>query len=606
MTLFLCKSCGAEALAWTGTCPKCGGTEAVTVDERPPDPLVGRTIGGRYTVLRKLGAGGMGSVYEAEQKGIGNRVALKFLHPQLSRDAGLARRFMHEARTYIRVAHPAAVQLHDFGQDVDGTLYISMELVDGVDLHSLLVKEGPQSLAATVDVGLQVADVLAHAHALGVVHRDLKPENVMVRKSLKGFFVKVLDFGIAKLAPEGGTAMTADGAIAGTPRYMSPEQVRAEQVDGRADIYALGLVLHELLTGQPVVPEQTVPMMMQHQLQTPLPLLEPVLPLLRGSGIDQVLQKAAAKNRDERFPTMEAFARALGAVVEQPVAPLGPIPTEPVLPPAEQMLPRPILLSAPMVVAGPPDGPTFAPTPKPPNQTLAPPVPTPAPDGGPTAPMPKVAADPPAAVVLPPSRSGAPLAVALVVIALAAGFGVLAVRKALGTPPMVEGPPCPGEAQLDPAVQGLIGLPLLEKLAALESLAPSARRAAVDQIRTEAEAKTGEERRCHERLGLLALVASDAAAQRTDPALYGVKHPEGSLAQEFMRAPLKEPWTEAQRRSVLESVKAQAARASTDPEDQAYWRRRFLGLMLVCTASDETLVDIGGTRPNDCPALAPP
>ncbi|NTX16269.1 protein kinase [Myxococcus sp. CA056] len=309
MALFICQRCETEHDTWGGACPSCGSTEQLKVAPQV-DRMLGRTVAGRYRVLKRLGQGGMGSVYLAEQVGIGQQVAMKFLNSGLSLDPDVARRFLNEAKSYARVGHPNAVTLHDFGQDEEGSLYISMEYVEGDDLKRLLANVGRLSLHEAGDIILQVADVLAYAHARGVVHRDLKPENVMVRQGMRGWHVKVLDFGIARIA-DGATRLTAQGAVAGTPRYMSPEQAMGQDVDARADIYAVGVVLFELLTGVQPFDGTSVADIMQKQVHQPIPRLVDVVPDLDMPALDAVIQKATAKKRVERYMTMEAFAADL-------------------------------------------------------------------------------------------------------------------------------------------------------------------------------------------------------------------------------------------------------------------------------------------------------
>ncbi|QSQ25094.1 serine/threonine protein kinase [Pyxidicoccus parkwayensis] len=309
MALFICQRCEAEHDAWTGACPACGGTELLKVGPQV-DRMVGRTIAGRYRIIRRLGQGGMGSVYLAEQVGIGQQVAMKFLNTGLSMDPDVARRFLNEAKSYARVAHPNAINLHDFGQDEEGTLYICMEYVEGDDLKRLLSNVGRLAVHEAADIVLQVADVLAYAHARQVVHRDLKPENVMVRQGMRGWHVKVLDFGIARIS-DGAPRLTLQGAVAGTPRYMSPEQAMGQDVDSRADIYAVGVVLFELLTGKQPFDGTSVAEIMQKQVHQPMPHLWDVVEDLQLPAIDAVIQKATAKKRVERYATMEAFASDL-------------------------------------------------------------------------------------------------------------------------------------------------------------------------------------------------------------------------------------------------------------------------------------------------------
>lgn len=308
MPVFICQGCGAEHQSWTGRCPECGTSETIRLAPNT-DRMVDRIIKNKFRIVKKLGQGGMGAVYLAEQVGIGHKVALKFLKAEFSSDAEIARRFLNEAKSYARVAHPNAVALHDFGQDEEGNLFIAMEYCEGVDLKKMLA-EKPLAMIESIDVVLQVADVLANAHEKGVIHRDLKPENIMVRRGLRGLHAKVLDFGIARLM-DGGTRLTVVGAIAGTPRYMSPEQVEGKEVDLRADIYSLGVVLFELLTGRQPFDGSTIAEILRKQAVEPMPHLTEFAPELDYPDLDAVLQKACRKRRDERWPDMLAFANAL-------------------------------------------------------------------------------------------------------------------------------------------------------------------------------------------------------------------------------------------------------------------------------------------------------
>ena len=310
----ICQGCSAELPTWTGVCPHCANTEFIRI-EAPQDQMIGRVIANRYKIVAKLGQGGMGSVYMGELVGIGQRVALKFLNAHLSNDPEIARRFLNEAKSYGRVSHPHAVILHDFGQDEEGTLYISMELVEGKDLQKLLAEEVRLSIPEAVEISLQLADVLGHAHSKGVVHRDLKPENIMVRKGTRGLHIKVLDFGIARIMEEGATRLTAQGSIAGTPRYMAPEQADGQEVDARVDVYSVGLVLFEMLTGVQPFDGSSLTEILQKQLVSPMPHLLDVAPDLDFPRLDAVIQKATAKNRVERYQSMHQFAVELSNAV---------------------------------------------------------------------------------------------------------------------------------------------------------------------------------------------------------------------------------------------------------------------------------------------------
>lgn len=276
--------------------------------------MVDRVIKGKFKVLAKLGQGGMGAVYLAEQMGIGQKVALKFLKSEYSSDPELARRFLNEAKSYARVAHPNAVALHDFGQDDEGNLFIAMEYCEGVDLKKVLAEQGRLPVVEAIDVVLQVADVLANAHEKGVIHRDLKPENIMIRRGLRGVHAKVLDFGIARLL-DAGTKLTMAGAIAGTPRYMSPEQVEGKEAGFRADVYSLGIVLYESLTGRQPFDGVTVSEILRKQVMEPLPRVIDFAPDIDLPELEAVLQRACAKRAEERWPDMVAFAHALSKVI---------------------------------------------------------------------------------------------------------------------------------------------------------------------------------------------------------------------------------------------------------------------------------------------------
>jgi serine/threonine-protein kinase len=325
VAVFICQGCGAEHSSWGGKCPHCGTSETIRLAPAT-DRLVDRVVKGKFKIIRKLGQGGMGAVYLAEQLGIGHRVAIKFLKAEFSTDAEIARRFLNEAKSYALVAHPNAVAFHDFGQDDEGNLFIAMEYCEGVDLKKVIAEQGRLPLAEAADVVIQVADVLANAHAKGVVHRDLKPENIMIRRGLRGVHAKVLDFGIARLM-DAGTKLTVAGAIAGTPRYMSPEQVEGKEVDHRADIYSLGIVLYEVLTGHQPFDGNTIAEILRKQSFDPMPTLASVAPDLDYPALEAVIQKACAKKRDERFPDMASFASALSqALPTQTHIPVSPIP----------------------------------------------------------------------------------------------------------------------------------------------------------------------------------------------------------------------------------------------------------------------------------------
>jgi serine/threonine-protein kinase len=212
---------------------------------------VGSVIGNKYRLVRLVGEGGMGSVFEAEHTVLGSRVAIKVLHPELGRRSGLAERFLQEAKVAAQIRSPHVVRVADVDRTPDGQAYIVMDLLEGEPLSAVLSRQGRLPLATACDYTEQILEALEAAHALGVVHRDLKPENVFVTQEGSKPVLKLIDFGIAKARRgEGDRHLTVTGALMGTAEYMAPEQARsAANVDARADIYAVGVMLYEMIAG---------------------------------------------------------------------------------------------------------------------------------------------------------------------------------------------------------------------------------------------------------------------------------------------------------------------------------------------------------------------
>ncbi|MBZ0238612.1 MAG: protein kinase [Deltaproteobacteria bacterium] len=281
--------------------------------ELEPDdsqPIIGHIIDGRYRVVELIGEGGMGKVYLAEHVEIGKRVALKVLHPSYSRMPDLVERFRREARAASKIGHPNIVDVTDSGTTADGSAYFVMEYLEGVELGSVIEREGALELARAIRIAQQMCRALAGAHAAGIIHRDLKPENVFLTiRDGNADFVKVLDFGIAKTTEAEDLRerrLTSPGMAMGTPEYMAPEQAAGRQADARCDVYALGAILYEMLTGVP--PYQGDNFM---EILTKKATVDPVSPShLRSTipaQVSQLVMQAMARNPEDRPPSMEAF-----------------------------------------------------------------------------------------------------------------------------------------------------------------------------------------------------------------------------------------------------------------------------------------------------------
>jgi eukaryotic-like serine/threonine-protein kinase len=261
------------------------------------DTLIGTLFDGRYTVVRKLGAGGMANVYLAEDQELGRRVAIKILNDRHANDDQFVERFRREAKNAAALSHPNIVSIYDRGE-AEGTYYIAMEFIDGRSLKELIVSRGPAPLTVAVEYARQILSALRFAHRHGIVHRDIKPHNALVDAEGR---VKVTDFGIARA---GTSQMTEAGSIVGTAQYLSPEQARGTNVDQRSDLYSLGIVLYELLTGTvPFNGDTPVEIAMKHLSTLPEP------PSTRRSDIprdlDLIVMRALAKDPDDRYQSAE-------------------------------------------------------------------------------------------------------------------------------------------------------------------------------------------------------------------------------------------------------------------------------------------------------------
>jgi len=294
---------------------------------------VGKNIG-QYRILRKIGAGGMGTVYLGEHILLKRRAAIKTLLPLLSVQPEIVDRFFNEARATAAISDPGVVQIFDFGYHVDGTAYIVMEFLEGEALSARIDRLGKLALASALRIARQVAGALASAHAHHIIHRDLKPDNIILihdAEAQDGERAKILDFGICKL---GGAdaAITQSGAVLGTPVYMSPEQCRGKGgVDQRSDIYALGCGLFHMLTGRPPFECEGAGEFIVAHIQTPAPAPSTVDADLPAS-IDALVLRCLAKNPADRFQSMGELQVAIEAVLGTLGTPKSaPIPWRPLL-----------------------------------------------------------------------------------------------------------------------------------------------------------------------------------------------------------------------------------------------------------------------------------
>ena len=347
LTPTTCKGCGAPLEPDALFCPRCGtqtgrAREAVAPTALPvaptrvgpstpvasgelvpatrvaTDPMIGREVIGQYVIRAKLGEGGMGSVYIADQPSVGRQAVVKVMHPELSRDPSVAPRFEIEARAASLLNHPHIVTIYNYGAMEDGTLFLAMEHCAGPSLDKVL-QEGPLSSERTARIGAQICDALAEAHRRGVVHRDLKPSNLILTDvGRQHDFVKVLDFGIAKVE---GVRMTRTGTFVGTPQYMSPEQFRGEKPDGRADLYSLGVMLFEMVTGRSLFESDgAAGYMHKHLSEQPVPPRVIVPELSVAPALEAAILRSLAKERDGRFTDADEMGRALEACLAAPQA----------------------------------------------------------------------------------------------------------------------------------------------------------------------------------------------------------------------------------------------------------------------------------------------
>jgi serine/threonine protein kinase len=313
----VCPTCGTEYGADTRFCPRDGSVLRPLAGDG--GELVGSVVDGRYYLIEKVGQGGMGEVYRGEHVRTRRQCAVKIINRSLARDAEALNRFIREATNAGRISHPHVAAVYDFGETEDGLLYLAMDYVDGEPLSKLLEREGALPPARAVEIARQVADAVAAAHELGIIHRDLKPSNIMVARNRSGGdLVQVVDFGIARTVGDEQQRLTRTGLVIGTPEFMSPEQLIGDPVDGRSDIYSLGCILYQMLTGEHAFGGSTASVITRRLTEAPPRPRDrnPAIP----KPLDEVIVTALGRTPEERFKTMDAMRDALLTAPTQPVS----------------------------------------------------------------------------------------------------------------------------------------------------------------------------------------------------------------------------------------------------------------------------------------------
>jgi serine/threonine protein kinase len=305
-----CPTCSREFPDNVKFCPNDGQTlraKAASAD------LVGQVVADRYHIIKKLGEGGMGAVYLGEHVKMGRKSAIKVMMASMAHDPDAVARFNREASNASRISHPNVCQIFDFGETSDGLIYLAMEFIEGKSLKDLVEHEGAIPAVRAAHIIRQSADALQAAHDLGIVHRDIKPDNIMLCQGRDGSdVVKVVDFGIARAVggDEEGQKVTKTGLVVGTPEYMSPEQLSGDKLDGRSDIYSLGLVLYRMITGTlPFQADSAQETMIKRLTDDPMPLAEARTDIDFPPKLQLVMNTALARSAVERYQQASEFGR---------------------------------------------------------------------------------------------------------------------------------------------------------------------------------------------------------------------------------------------------------------------------------------------------------
>jgi eukaryotic-like serine/threonine-protein kinase len=394
--------------------------------------LIGRVLAERYEIERELGRGGMGVVYRARHVTLGRPVAIKVLHTKLTADPAVSKRFDREALAASKLDHPNCVQVIDFGRTDDGLEYLVMQFLDGKELRDEL--GWPMNHRRAARLAAQVLRALEHAHRKGLVHRDLKPENVFIVRDDDGEeHVKLVDFGIVKLLDAEGVyeKLTRAGLVFGTPRYMAPEQAAGGKIDERTDLYAVGVLLHEMLRGKPPFDADEAPIVLRmHMIADPPPLPADVPKPLR-----EIVDKLLAKSPGERPASAKEAREALDAIVAMPAKAAAQVSSEVV--PEQSALPPLQAPAPPLRVSPVAPAPAAAAVPvAPPPSASRPTMPVAVPPTESTRAATLAFESPRSPLDAVPSRSGATLAIP---------------QPAMGTPPVTNQPSMSGPRSVPPS-----------------------------------------------------------------------------------------------------------------------------------------------------------